>query len=129
MPRDCGGERVGEEDVRRAVALEDAVRDEPVGRALGLDLVGGLAEGERLGLREDVGQQHVVMVAERVESLGEADEIAGDEARALVDELVEGVLAVGAGLAPEDGAGVGSRRASPSSVTCLPLHSMVTCWR
>ena len=35
LAEDCGGERVGEDDVGRAVALEDAVRDEPFGRALG----------------------------------------------------------------------------------------------
>ena len=110
-PRVCGGEHVGEDGVGGAVAFEDLVRDEGFGDAFGLDFVGGLAEGERFGLGEDVGHEHVVMAAERVEGLGEADEVAGDEARALVDELVEAVLAVGAGLAPVDGAGVGSRRA------------------
>ena len=105
------------------------MRDEPVGRALGLDLLGGLAEGQRLGLGEDVGHQDVVVPAERVERLAEADEVAGDEPRALVDELVEGVLAVGAGLAPVDGAGLGSRRVCRSSVTCLPFDSMVSCCR
>jgi hypothetical protein len=52
---------------------------EPFGRAFGLDLLGGLAEGQRLGLGEDVGHQHVVVAAERVERLAEADEVAGDE--------------------------------------------------
>jgi len=69
LAEDGGGERVGEDDVRRAVALEDAVRDEPFGRALGADLLGGLAEGECLGLGEDVGHQHVVVAAERVQRL------------------------------------------------------------
>ncbi len=32
-----------------------------------LTCFGGLAEGQRFGLREDVGHEHVVMVAERVE--------------------------------------------------------------
>ena len=59
----------GEDRVRRAVALEDAVRHQPVRRALGLDLLGRLAEGQRLGLGEDVRQQHVVVPAERVERL------------------------------------------------------------
>ena len=35
-----------------------------------------------------------------------ADEVAGDDLGALVDELVEGVLAVRAGLAPDDRAGL-----------------------
>ena len=72
-----------------------------------LDFFGGFAEGQGFGLGEDVGHEHVVMAAERVEGFVEADEVAGDEAGALVDELVEGVLAVGAGLAPVDGAGLG----------------------
>ncbi len=65
------------------------MRHEPVGCALRLDLPGGLAEGQRLGLGEDVGEQHVVMRAERVEGAREGDEVAGDEARPLMDELVE----------------------------------------
>ena len=110
-----GREPLGEDRVRRTIALEDAMRHEPVGRAFGFDLLGRLAEGERLGLREDVRHQHVVMAAERVERFDEGDEVAGDQPRALVDQLVEGVLAVGAGLAPVDRAGVvvdrGCRRA------------------
>src|SRR6266702_7109639 len=42
------------------------------------------------------------MLAERIERLAEADEIAGDQLCALVNELVEGMLPVGAGLAPDD---------------------------
>ena len=71
-----------------------------------LTSLGGLAEGQRFGLGEDVGQQHVVMPAERVERLREGDEVAGDEPRALMDQLIEGMLAVGARLAPVDRAGV-----------------------
>ncbi len=72
-----------------------------------------LAEGQRLGLREQVRHQQVVLAAERIEALAEADEVAGHEPRALMDQLVERVLAVGAGLAPEDRRGVvvdGARR-------------------
>ena len=46
------------------------------------------------------------MIAERVERAGEGDEVAGDQLRALVDELIEGVLAVRAGLAPHDRTGL-----------------------
>ena len=99
-------EPLGEDGVRRAVALEDAVRHQPVGRALGLDFLGRLAEGQRLGLGEDVGQQDVVVPAERIERLAEGDEVAGDQPGALMDQLVERVLAVGARLAPVDRAGL-----------------------
>ena len=46
------------------------------------------------------------MLAERVEALVKADEVAGDQLRALVDQLVEGVLAVGPRLAPVDRPGL-----------------------
>ena len=99
-------ELLGEEDVRRAVPLEDPVRDDGVRRALGAHLRLGLPERERLGLREDVRHEDVVVVAERVERLAEADQVDRDELRPLVDELVEAVLAVRSRLAPEDGAGL-----------------------
>src|SRR5437879_6831998 len=47
-----------------------------------------------------------MMPAERVERLAEGDEVAGDQQRSLVDELVEGVLAVSAWLAKVDRAGL-----------------------
>ena len=75
-----------------------------LGRPLCAHLVGGLAEGERLGLCEDVRREQVVVVAKRVESLRERDEVDGNDLGALVQELVEAVLAVRAGLAPVDGA-------------------------
>ena len=80
---------------------QDAVRHQPVRRALGPDLVLRLAEGQRFGLGEQVRHQQVVMAAERVQGLAETDEIARDQLGPLVDELVEGMLAVGAGLAPD----------------------------
>ena len=64
------------------------------------------AERQRLGLREQVRHEQVVVSPERVQRPGEADEVARDQPRALVDQLVEGVLAVGARLAPDDRAGV-----------------------
>ena len=111
VERDERAERVrrqllGEEDVRRAVPLEDAVRHDRFGGALGAHLLLGLPERERLGLREDVRHEDVVVVAERVERLREADEVDRDELRPLVDQLVEAVLAVRPRLAPEDRAGL-----------------------
>ena len=88
-----------------------------------LTCFGGLAEGQRLGLGEDIGQQHVVMPAERVQGPGEGDEIAGDEPRALMDQLIEGMLAVGARLAPVDRPGVvvhARRRRASRACRCSP---------
>ena len=110
-PEHLGREPFGQEDVRRPVALEGAVRHQPVGRSLGLDRFGRLAEGQGLGLGEHVGHQQVVMVAQRIEATGKPDQVAGDQPRPLVDELVERMLAVGPRLAPVDRAGRISRPA------------------
>ena len=61
----------------------------------------GLAERQRLGLREHVRHQQVLVPADRGEAVDEADEVGRDQLRALVDELVEGMLAVRARLADQ----------------------------
>ena len=107
VERDERAERVrrevdAEDGGRRPVALEDAGGNHPLGRALGADLVSGLAEGERLGLGEEVAEELMdvlAVVRNRVGRVDEGDEIRGDHTGALMDQLVEGVLAVGAGLA------------------------------
>ena len=97
----------GKDDIGWAVAFEDAVWGECGGGAFGFDFGEGFSESEGLGLREDIRHEEVVVTADRIEGLGEGDEVAGDEAGALVDELVEAVLAVGAGFAPIDRTCVG----------------------
>src|ERR1051325_3379171 len=117
------GQAIQENRVGRSVALEDAVRHEPLGRALGRDLVSRLAAGERLGLREHVGEQHVVMPADPVERLCERNEIARDQPRALVEQLVERVLPVRSRLAPVDRAGLlGHRLAGERHMLSVALH-------
>ena len=106
VPRRRGVEHLGEDHVGRAIALHHPVRHDVGRRALGADLVGGLAEGQRLGLGEDVRREDVVVVAQRVEGLAEADEVDRDQPRALVDQLVEAVLAVRPRLTPVHRAGV-----------------------
>ena len=68
------------------------------------------------------------MPAKRIERLGEGDEVARDEPGSLMNQLIERVLPVGSRLAPVDRTGVVVTR-SPSSVTCLPLLSIVNCCR
>lgn len=108
------------------------MRDEFLGDALGPYLLGRLAEGERLGLGEEVGHEQVVLADESgqqvVDGAGEADEVGGDDLGALVDQLVVGVLPVGPGVPQTTGPVCQSTRL-PSRSTDLPLDSMSSCWR
>ena len=74
--------------------------------AFGFDFGQRFSEGEGLGLGKDIRHEKVLVAADGIKGFREGDEIAGDEAGALVDELVEAVLAVGAGFAPIHRAGV-----------------------
>ena len=98
----------------------------------GADFLGGLAEGQRLGLGEVVAQEqlmHVLIaVLDRVRSVYERDEVGRNQLGALVDQLVEGVLAVGAG-SPQKISPVSEVTGVPSQRTDLPLDSMVSCCR
>jgi hypothetical protein len=91
---------------RGSVAQEALVRNKLFGSTLGTDLLVCLADHESLSLGEVVGGKHLLVeiVADRVVRLGGEDEVGGDQLGALVDELEEGVLSVGARLAEEDGA-------------------------
>ena len=68
------------------------------------DLVLGLAERERLRLREEVGEQDAVVLRarDRVVRRRGRDEVGWDELRTLVHKLVERVLSVGACCSPDD---------------------------
>ena len=74
--------------------------------SFGAQLLGGLAEGEGLGLGEDVRHQDVVVIAEGIEALGKANEVNRNDGRPLVDQLIEAVLAIRAGFTPIDGPGL-----------------------
>ena len=58
-----GCEFVHQYCVRRAVALKDAMRDQPVGRAFFFHLLRRFAERQRFGLGENVREQHIVVTA------------------------------------------------------------------
>src|SRR5258705_9208574 len=60
-------EPIGKNRVRWPVAFEDPMRHEPVRRALSLHLFGRLTERQRLGLSEDICQEYVVMLAQRIQ--------------------------------------------------------------
>ena len=114
----------------RTVAGEHAGRDDLLRGTLGAHFVSGLAERQGLGLGEVVAQEQLVhvlvAVLGRVRGVDERDEVGRDELGALVDQLVEGVLAVGARFAPEDLAGLGGDGgAVPTHGLAVGLHGQL----
>ncbi len=91
------------------VAIELAMRGKtfrlrlrrPRGQHLGAGLVQGAARHQCLGLREAVGQQLGVMIAERIVTVDGRDEVTGDQLGALVDQLVKRMLTIRARLPPD----------------------------
>lgn len=92
---------------RRPITKEDLMRHQIIRRTFFADLIRRLTDHERLGLRKIVGREHllVLVVLNWVVGFGGEDEVGGDELGTLVQELEEGVLGVGAGLAEDDCAG------------------------
>ena len=62
---------------------------QPVRRAFGFDLGGGFAKRQRFGLRKNIREQNVMVPAQRRERVAERDEIARDQPRALMNQLIE----------------------------------------
>ena len=128
VKRDKLAERSGrqtfeQQGVGWAVSLECPVRREPRRRPFLGHLFGRLAERQRFALGKDVGEQQVVMFPQRIEGASETDEVARNQSRALMDELIERVLAVGARLAPVDWPRVGANRAAVErDVLAVALH-------
>mmetsp|Transcript_30247 Transcript_30247/g.63716 ORF Transcript_30247/g.63716 Transcript_30247/m.63716 type:complete len:581 (-) Transcript_30247:150-1892(-) len=76
-------------------------------------LLGTLPKRHRLRLRKVIRQQNRMMIHRRPElrhdivvSFDGSEEIAGDDLRPLVDELIKGVLSVRSGFAPNDRSGL-----------------------
>src|SRR5437667_7060346 len=103
-------EPLGQNRVRWPITFEDSVRHEPIRRAFGLHFVGRLAESQRLGLSEHIGQEHVVMATERMEWFRESDEVARDQPGTLMYQLIERVLPIRSRLSPIDGTSFASDR-------------------
>ena len=109
------GQQREHDRVARPVALKHLALDERVARKRAefeTHLALRLAPRQRLGLREEVGEEDAVVRAERVVRVGRREEVGRDELGALVQELVEGVLAVGACSTPDDGLWASDERVS-----------------
>src|SRR2546430_4836864 len=88
--------------VRRAIALESPVRNLEGWYSIGCNLLGRLAEGQGLSLRDEVRHQQIVVRFQLVQGLIEANKIARDQLGPLVDKLVERGLAIRSRLSPDD---------------------------
>ena len=71
------------------VSLADAVRDLLFGRAGVAQFLLGSPESQPFGLGEDVGVEQIVLMRQVTERLDDGDEVAGDQLRSLVEELIE----------------------------------------
>src|SRR5579862_4162320 len=92
-------------------------------RTLGAQLRLALAEGQRLALGEQVGRQQILVLSEWVETATEADEVARDQSRPLMYQLIKRVLTVGARLSPENRSGVIAHvLAGAGDVLAVALH-------
>src|SRR5580700_4821204 len=76
------------------------MRNEPLRRAFRLDLCRSLSEGQCFSLCQNICEQHVVLPSEWIERLRKGDEVARNEPRPLVNQLVERVLAVSSRFSP-----------------------------
>src|SRR5215510_406943 len=99
---DFRGESLGEDRIRWTVALEYTGGYERIRCSFCLYILRRFAEGQCLSLREDVGHQHVMVPAERIERLTEPDEITWDQPRSLMNQLVKRMLTIGSRLPPID---------------------------
>jgi len=82
------------------------MRHKPARRALRFDFLGRFAEGQRLGLGKDICQEDVVVASQGSERVAKRDKVTRDQPRALMNQLIERMLAVGAGFAPVDRPGL-----------------------
>ena len=82
-------EPLGEDGVGRAISFKYAMRDQPFRRAFSVDFIGCLSKSQRFGLGNDVRHQDIMMAADGIESLSEGNEVAGNQAGSLMDQLIK----------------------------------------
>src|SRR5262249_18491120 len=93
-------ELLSDDCVGRMITFKHAVRHERIRHAFRFRLLCSLAERQRFGLSEDIGDEHVMMPAERIGRVREGDKVARDKPGSLVNQLIEGMLSVSPWLAP-----------------------------
>lgn len=88
----------------------------------------GFTKGQRFGLSEEVRQQFLMVVRQRVMGDSRGDEIARYHFGAPVDQLIERVLTVSPRLAPDDRASLVIHDVAVT-VNVLTVDSMLPCWK
>ena len=78
----------------------------------------GFALHQGLGLGEKIGQKNVVVLPERIEGFNRSQKVAGDQFRPLMNQLIKGMLTVGAWFSPDD------RTGAPSYGFSVPIHAL-----
>src|SRR5690606_10121752 len=71
-----------------------------------LRFVESFAAHQRLRLCEEIGNQDFVVSTETVVTLRRREKIARDQLSALMNQLIKGMLPIGAGLTENNGAGI-----------------------
>ena len=89
FPERVRGQAFGQDDVGRPVAFADTEWRLRRVRPFRGKLFLRLAERQSLGLGEQVRHQEVVLLQARAQGTVETDEVAGDQLRALMDQLVK----------------------------------------
>ncbi len=102
------GEALGQDRGGRPVAFAHPVGDLPFGDTGCGQLNLAAPECQALGLGEHVSHELVVMVPQSLDRVPEPDELHWHQPGSLVQQLVEGVLAVGARSAPDDWTCIGA---------------------
>src|SRR6266851_1198913 len=116
-------ELIRQNRIRWTITLEHPMRNQPVRRALRLHLLRRLAKRQRLSLRKDIRHQHVVVSPQRIERLVEPDEIARNQPRPLMDQLIERVLPIRPRLTPVDRPRLsGDTHSLPRDMLAVALH-------
>lgn len=100
----CRGDLLAQNGGCWSVTRESLVRNQGFIGSLGTNLLRSLSKHQGLGLGEEVGSQHllVLVVLDRVVGLGSNDEVCRNQLGTLVDQLEEGVLSVGGWLTEEN---------------------------
>ncbi len=97
---------LSEDGIARPIAFEAAMRDQCCGRSFCRRLRLGFSECQRFALREQVRHQQIMLFAQRIQRSAKTDEVARNQLCALMNQLVERMLAIRPGFAPVDRSGL-----------------------